>query len=96
MLVYQEHGGGALTRVADMLLAGVPVLANEHASRNWHGLRGIQSFTGIDELVQGALNLMAAAAPIVPPNQLHPPDSRPLLECFRKLLDTDPARDGQC
>lgn len=94
MLVYQEHGGGTLTRVADMLLAGVPVLANEHALRSWHGLRGIRGFTGINDLLQGALDLMAGTAPTVPPNQLRPPDPRPLLECFHNLLAGGPARGG--
>lgn len=94
-LVYQKHGGGALTRVADMLLAGVPVLANEHALRNWYGLSGTRSFAGIDDLLHGALNLAAGIPPPVPPGQIQPPDARALLEHFQKLMAADSIKGGR-
>lgn len=49
-LVYQENGSGALTKITEMLLAGVPVVANSHALRNYYNLPGVYEFRTWREL----------------------------------------------
>jgi hypothetical protein len=49
-IVYQESGAGALTRIGEYLLAGVPVLANSHAARSYHNNTGIVEFACLHEL----------------------------------------------
>ena len=40
MICYQEFGSGALTKIREMLLARVPLLANTHAARSYHEYNG--------------------------------------------------------
>jgi len=49
-LVYQDGGGGALTRIAEMLAAGIPVLSSFHAARSYHGMPGVIEFRELQEL----------------------------------------------
>jgi hypothetical protein len=49
-LVVQYGGTGALTRVADLLLAGIPVVANEAAIRQYEEWDGIRTFSNWDDL----------------------------------------------
>jgi hypothetical protein len=49
-LCYQENGSGALTRICEMLIAGVPVLANGHAARSYHHWPGVIEFDGLTGL----------------------------------------------
>ena len=48
-VAYQEKGTGALTRVMDMLLAGIPVLGNYMALRGWMDLDGVYLFNEWNE-----------------------------------------------
>ena len=50
LLCYQESGAGALTRICEMLIAGVPVLANPHAARSYYHRKGVIEFRELDEL----------------------------------------------
>jgi len=50
-VVFQEDGAGALTRIAELLLAGIPVVANDHAARSYHHLPGVTEFTDPAELL---------------------------------------------
>lgn len=49
-IIFQENGAGALTRIAEFLLAGVPVVANSHATRSYYNLPGIIEFADVTEL----------------------------------------------
>jgi len=49
-LCYQESGSGALTRICEMLMAGVPVLANSHAARSYYNTPGVFEFRDLSEL----------------------------------------------
>jgi hypothetical protein len=71
-LCYQESGGGALTRIAEMLIAGVPVLANTHAARSHYGVPGLVEFRGLDSLGEALQRLRATAREFPPPL---PPDA---------------------
>jgi hypothetical protein len=46
----QFAGGGALTRIPEMQLAGVPVIANFHAARSYFGSPGITVIQDLEEL----------------------------------------------
>ena len=63
-ILYQHHGTGALTRVVDFLLAGVPVLANPAAARSYEHLADVRVFFDEDDLVEsmrGCFPPLAAA-----------------------------------
>lgn len=49
-LCYQEAGAGALTRIGEMLVAGVPVLANSHAARSYYYHNGVLEFRDLEDL----------------------------------------------
>ncbi len=66
VLVYQEAAAGALTRIGDMLVAGVPVIGNTIACRSYHEFAGVFSWESPDELEE-----FLARPPSVPP--LPPP-----------------------
>lgn len=74
-LCYQENGAGALTRITEMLLAGVPVVANSHAARSHHGAPGLVEFPHLDALA-GALSGLERGDPDFPPPV--PPDGESL------------------
>jgi hypothetical protein len=52
VLCYQKNGPGALTRVAEMLIANIPVIANVHGSRSYSNMSGIFEFHGVEDLVE--------------------------------------------
>jgi len=49
-LCFQETGSGALTRIREMLIADVPVLANSHAARSFYNLDGVIEFRELGDL----------------------------------------------
>ncbi len=54
-LCYQESGAGVLTRICEMLIAGIPVLANSHAARSYYNIKGVIEFrelTGLSEALK--------------------------------------------
>jgi hypothetical protein len=50
-LVHQEPTSGALTRIPELLLAGVPILANTVAARSYYDLNGITIYHDTDQLI---------------------------------------------
>lgn len=81
-VVYQGDGSGALTKICEFLLAGVPVFANSHAARSYYHLPGIVEFSDIYDLAKASAIVnsldMQAAAP-------EPPDSTLLLLRIKEL-----------
>lgn len=61
--VHQTPMSGALTRIPEALLAGVPVIANDWAARGHGALAGMSVYTAAEELPQ----LVAALPATVPP-----------------------------
>lgn len=53
-LCFQEKGSSALTRICEMLIANVPVLANSHAARSYYHMKGVIEFHEMKDL-EGAL-----------------------------------------
>ena len=62
MIIYQPPTTGALTRIPEMLLAGIPLYANFDASRNYFNVDGIVPYHSFDEL----LRLLATTTPSAP------------------------------
>lgn len=52
MLIYQETGVGALTRIPEMLVSGIPVIANGHACRSAFSYSGVYAYENNNELAQ--------------------------------------------
>ena len=50
VIVHQRFGCGALTRIPDLLYAGIPVVANTIAARTYHGYPGIHIYSYPEEL----------------------------------------------
>jgi hypothetical protein len=51
-ICYQNQGSGAMTKIQEFIIAGIPVYANFHAARNYYNLFGIEIFNDIEELVR--------------------------------------------
>ena len=80
-IVYQVNGSGALTKIPEILTAGVPVIINSHAARSHHNLPGIFEFDTFEQLGE---QLEAAAQAKQFPKVLSPPDSTILK---KRILD---------
>lgn len=52
IVIYQPPTTGALTRIPEMLLAGIPVFANFNAARNYFGIKGIEQYNTFEELFE--------------------------------------------
>lgn len=55
-LIHQEPTSGALTRIPELLLAGIPVLANSMAARSYSDLDGITVYNEVNELTDHLCN----------------------------------------
>lgn len=83
-IVYQDNGSGALTKIPELLAAGVPVIINSHAARSHHYLPGIFEF----EILEGLREHMDAAAKSnLFPQVLSPPDTSSMLTRILGLID---------
>jgi len=51
-IAYQKKGTGSLTRVPEMLIAGVPVFGNKMALRDWIHTDGVYAFNNFDDLAK--------------------------------------------
>jgi hypothetical protein len=49
-ILFQEQAGGALTRIIDFLVAGLPILCNPMAARTYYNTSGIYVFSNDTEL----------------------------------------------
>ena len=52
LLVHQRWGAGALTRIPEVLIAGVPVIASTVACRSVFGMAGVYGYEGAGELAE--------------------------------------------
>ena len=51
IIIYQPPTTGALTRIIEMLTAGIPVYANFDACRDYHGIPGVHCYNSFEELI---------------------------------------------
>jgi len=68
LLVHQPPTSGALTRIIEMLIAGVPVIANFESARSYYNVEGVNVYMNNNQL----LNLLKTnlKIPPVPPKPL--------------------------
>lgn len=50
VLIYQPPTSGALTRITEMLIAGIPVFANFDAARDLHNIEDVNVYKSFDDL----------------------------------------------
>jgi len=50
VILYQKYGTGALTKIQELLIAGVPVFANHHAARSYHLRPGVNEYYDFSDL----------------------------------------------
>lgn len=67
LLIHTTAGAGAVTRIPEALLAGVPVIANSNAARDQYGTAGVHVYDSPAEF-----NALALAPPPIPPTPLPP------------------------
>jgi hypothetical protein len=68
IIVQQEPTTGALTRIPELLIAGIPVIANTTAARSYHNLSGVSVYNNYQELFK-----LIGDTPITPPPVPAPP-----------------------
>lgn len=81
-LCHQAEGGGALTRITEFLLAGVPVIASRHAARSFHGTPGVLEYAALEDLPERLRSLQASPPDVPAPS---PPDPAPLRDALEAL-----------
>lgn len=81
VLIYQESGVGALTKIPEMLISGIPVIANSHACRSALAYSGVYSYENNDELAK--LMIQKLDMPEIPSR---PTDAeRRFINCLKNL-----------
>jgi len=81
-IIYQATGAGALTKITEFLIAGVPMLANSHAMRSYYNVPGIYEFTSFSDISKIILNADLESTQMTPPKK---PDSIQLLDAIMKI-----------
>jgi hypothetical protein len=85
-LCFQEQGSGALTRIGEMLIADVPVLANSHAARSYYNRKGVIGFHDLKDLA-GALQQAEKWNEEIPVPLA--PETSGLIDRIKKIMMTD-------
>ena len=67
-IIFQQRGSGALTRIPELLLAGVPVIVNDHAGRSAHHLTGLWHCNDPERLIELTERLQDTPPPPQRPN----------------------------
>ena len=62
-IIQQEPTSGALTRIPELLIAGIPIIANNAASRSCSDYKGVTVYSSCNEL----LDLINSDNLVIPP-----------------------------
>jgi hypothetical protein len=84
ILIHQRSGGGAITRIPDMLTAGIPVIANGNACRSAFEYAGVYCYDDRKELID-QLN-RSLETPEIPPRPIAA--ERRFIDCLVELSRT--------
>jgi hypothetical protein len=84
MVIHQPLAVGALTRVTEVLMAGIPILANPIAARSARSFPGIAVYEDAD----GLRELMTRDFPM-PPVPLKPPEIEAFIGVLQRLADKE-------
>ena len=86
-IVHQRAGAGTLTRITELLVAGVPVIANVHAARIAYHYEGVHLYEREEELA----SLISSDLPTPPVPPRPAADESRVIEAIRRLAG---AADG--
>jgi glycosyltransferase involved in cell wall biosynthesis len=88
MVCFQEFGSGALTKIREMIIAGVPVLATPHAARSYNEYKSVIKFSNMDDLEKAMSILETQGNSLV--EETYKPSVSPeeLVDKIKKLVDT--------
>jgi len=82
-IIYQAAGSGALTKITELLIGNVPIIANSHAIRSHYNLSGIYEFVTFDEMAHiikdGKFDLTDSIIP-------DKPDGSKLIDVIEKTI----------
>ncbi|GAC1309827.1 MAG: hypothetical protein NVSMB24_25950 [Mucilaginibacter sp.] len=67
VILHQQPTTGALTKIPELLMAGMPVIANQTASRSFYGVEGINTYFNYHELSKLIDSLVLSPPPIPQP-----------------------------
>lgn len=81
VVIWQRNGSGALTRIPECLLAGLPVLANGVAARSHYHTPGVYLFESADELADLISGELPTPAPPARPCR----EEARFVNCLRSL-----------
>ncbi|RWY57327.1 glycosyltransferase family protein [Mucilaginibacter gilvus] len=81
-VVHQAPSSGALTRIPEMLLAGLPLLTNTHAARSYFGTAGLGVYQSFEEL----LDMLHTQRPEIAPVPVRPVEEKHFADYIRTLL----------
>jgi glycosyltransferase involved in cell wall biosynthesis len=71
VLLYQSYGLGSLTKIPEMLIAGIPIIANSIASRSYFDYNGIFIYENNQELAELIFNENFCLPKLPPPPTQH-------------------------
>lgn len=81
-IVHQAPSSGALTRIPEMLMAGLPLLANVHAARSSYAMQGICAYHSFEEL----LDVLEMPLPGLPPVPVRPREEKQFIDYIKTML----------
>lgn len=77
VVLHQQPTTGALTKIPELLIAGIPIIANHTASRSYHNVAGVATYFSFTELFEVLRNVQ------IPPSIPQPP-----LQAEKRFTDT--------
>ncbi len=89
VLVHQKTGAGALTRIPEMLIAGIPVIANDQASRS-AAYEGVYLYEGAEALADLLTKEFGHQPALSKPEQ----SEKRFIDCLEAMLDPPTERLG--
>jgi hypothetical protein len=83
-IIHQQPSGGALTRVPELLIAGLPLILNIHAARSCFDLKGIAVYDSYPQL----LDMLNEIDLQMPPLISRPPEENQFAEYVNSYIPT--------
>jgi hypothetical protein len=65
VILHQEPTTGALTKIPELLIAGIPIIANNVASRSYYEVHGIATYFNYQELFE-LVDMLPSSVPPIP------------------------------
>ena len=91
VIIHQQWGAGSLTKITEMLVAGVPVLASETAARSHFEHLGVYTYATFDEMV----DLLGQPLTLVPLPAVPAAEQRFVEMIRRQLRPVQAVEDGR-